>query len=107
MSFSVEFSGDAAQDLRAIYRYIAEHDSAANAERVVAGLEQAWISLSELPERGNVPKELRDLGVTEFRELHYKPYRMLYRIFGQRVVIFAILDGRRDMGSVLRRRLLR
>ena len=35
-----------------------------------------------------------------------KPYRVIYRVVGSQVVIYLIVDGRRDMQSVLARRLL-
>ncbi len=64
----------------------------------------AWV---KFPERGNTPKELRDLGITEYREVHYKPYRVIYRIFGEKAVVYCVIDGRRDMESLLKRRLIR
>ena len=70
-------------------------------------LEELCNSLTELPERGHVPKELRDVGITQYREVDYKPYRIIYRIIGNEVVIHCVLDGRRDMESLLQRRLLR
>jgi hypothetical protein len=35
-----------------------------------------------------------------------KPYRLIYRVVGQQVVIYLIADGRRDMQPLLARRLL-
>jgi hypothetical protein len=37
---------------------------------------------------------------------NFKPYRVIYRITGRQVVIGLIADGRRDMQSVLAKRLL-
>ncbi len=107
MAFEVLVSEDAQHDIEDIYRYIAGADSPEKAERVFLALEQLCHSLSEFPERGNVPKELHPLGMTEFREAHYKPYRVIYRITGQTVVIYCVVDGRRDMQSFLHRRLIR
>ena len=70
-------------------------------------LEELCNSLAELPERGNAPMELGDLGITEYREVRYKPYRVIYRIVGDEVVIVCFIDGRRDIESLLQRRLLR
>jgi toxin ParE1/3/4 len=63
--------------------------------------------LDEFPERGNVPKELVEIGVREFREAHHKPYRLIYRVTEDKVIVYCVLDGWRDMQSLLRRRLLR
>ncbi|WP_096701474.1 type II toxin-antitoxin system RelE/ParE family toxin [Magnetospirillum sp. 15-1] len=107
MTFEVLLSEDAARDIEDIYRYIAEYDVIENADRVLLALEEICLALSELPDRGNVPKELRSLGMTEFREVHYKPYRVIYRIVDRLVVVYCVVDGRRDMQGLLQRRLLR
>lgn len=36
----------------------------------------------------------------------FKPYRLVYRVAGERVYVYLIADGRRDMQSLLARRLL-
>jgi toxin ParE1/3/4 len=59
-----------------------------------------------LPERGDYPKELLALGIREYRQTSLKPYRVIYRVAGSQVIIYLIADGRRDMQSVLTRRLL-
>lgn len=107
MRFEVFLSEPAEQDIEDIVRYIAEHDSRASADRVLAALEAACRRLATLPERGAVPKELRDLGITEFRQTLSGPYRIIYRPMGPQVVIYCVLDGRRDMQTLLHRRLVR
>lgn len=107
MPFAVLLSEDAERDIEDIYRYIAENDAPGKAERVLIALEARCRGLSESPERGNVPKELVALGITEYRETRFKPYRIIYRVMGSTVVVYCVLDGRRDMQSLLQRRLLR
>jgi toxin ParE1/3/4 len=63
-------------------------------------------SLATLPERGSHPKELLALGVRDYRQTFFKPYRVIYRVVGQRVYVYLIADGRRDMQTLLARRLL-
>ncbi len=96
----------AEQDLESIHDYIAEVDSVANANRVLDRLMKVVDGLSRFPERGSYPKELMALGIKEYRQTAFKPYRVIYRVIGNRVVIALIIDGRRDMQSVLARRLL-
>ena len=62
--------------------------------------------LSESPERGAYPKELVLLGIREYREVFFKPYRIIYRILDKNVYVLLIVDGRRDMQLLLQRRLL-
>lgn len=44
--------------------------------------------------------------IREYRETFFKPYRIVYHIDDARVFISLIADGRRDMRSLLARRLL-
>lgn len=54
-----------------------------------------------------MPPELDRIGVTTYREVHFQPYRIIYEFSGPEVFIHGVLDGRRDMQSLLQRRLLR
>lgn len=96
----------AEQDLEAIYDYIAEFDCVANANHVLEQLMDVVESLAGFPERGSFPKELVALGIKEYRQASFKPYRVIYRVLGEQVIVYLIVDGRRDMQSVLARRLL-
>lgn len=104
--FEVLLTEGAEQDLEALHDYIAEFDCVANANHVLDELMAVVESLSKFPERGSYPKELVGLGIKEYRQTFFKPYRVIYRITGNQVIIYLIADGRRDMQSVLARRLL-
>lgn len=104
--FPVLLTKGAEQDLEAIYDYIAGFDIVANASHVLRQLQEVMESLSRFPERGSYPKELVALGIKEYRQAAFKPYRVIYRLVGSQVVIYLIADGRRDMQSALARRLL-
>ena len=97
---------DAERDLEDLFDYIAEHDSNASANHVLDRIEKSIESLSSFPERGSFPKELLALGIKDYRQVFFKPYRMIYRIVEKRVYIYLIVDGRRDMRTLLERRLL-
>lgn len=104
--YEVLLAEGAEQDLESIYDYIAEFDYKANADYVLDRLLEAVESLSAFPERGACPKELVALGIRDYRQAAFKPYRVIYRVIAQRVYIYVIADGRRDMQSLLARRLL-
>jgi len=106
MSYEVSLTTDAERDLEAIYFYIAEHDSRASADRVLERLVQATDALSTSPDRGSAVNELRSLGISEYRQIFFKPYRLIYRVHAKQVVVYVVADGRRDMESLLARRLL-
>ena len=45
----------------------------------------------------NHPKELLALGIREYRETFFKPYRIIYRVIDDKAYVYLIADGRRDM----------
>ena len=104
--YRVLLTAGAEQDLEAIYDYIAEFDCLASADHVLDELMAVVSSLSQFPERGSYPKELAALGIKEYRQTMFKPYRVIYRVIGDQVIIYLIADGRHDMQSLLARRLL-
>ena len=104
--FEVLLTQGAEQDLEAIHDYICEFDCVASTNDVLDALMDVVESLSRFPERGSHPKELLSLGIKEYRQTFFKPYRLVYRITDRKVTIYLIVDGRRDMQAVLARRLL-
>ena len=104
--YEVLLTEGAEQDLESIYNYIAEFDCSANANYVLDRLLKVTDGLSAFPQRGAYPKELVELGIRDFRQTSFKPYRVIYRVIGLKVYIYLIADGRRDMQSLLARRLL-
>ena len=106
MSFAVLLTDDAAHDLDELYGHIARHDAPEKPDYVLEAIEKAFVRPSEFPERGAYPKELLALGIREYREIFFKPYRIIYRIMDKNVYVLLIVDGRRDMQTLLQRRLL-
>lgn len=106
MPFRVELTESAERDLAELHAWIAEHDSPERAEHWLERVTEAIGALESSPERGAIPAELRDLGIREFRQIYFKPYRLVYRVFDDTVVVLLIADGRRDLSSLLARRLL-
>jgi toxin ParE1/3/4 len=106
MKYTVSLTDDAVRDLQDIYDFISESDLPQKADYVLGKIEDIVFKLTELPTRGAIPKELSDLGIREYREVHFKSYRVIYRVIGRHIYIYIIADGRRDMQTLLARRLL-
>ena len=106
MRFEVPLTAAASRDLEELYEYISEHDAPSKADYVLDRLEKVLETLATLPERGSHPKELLALGIREYRQTFFKPYRIVYRVVARRVYVYLIADGRRDMQALLERRLL-
>jgi toxin ParE1/3/4 len=106
MTFQVIVLPEAKGDLVEIHLYVARRDSVLHADMLLEKLEEKFVSLHLNPECGHAVPELRRVFVEGFREIHYKPYRIIFQVFGETIYIHAVLDGRRELQEILERRLL-
>lgn len=104
--YRVLLTRNAERDLEDLYDYIAQSTSPLRAEQVVRKLQKEVMALALEPERGTWPTELLELGIRDFRQVSMRPYRLIYRVVDRQVFVLLIADGRRDMRSLLERRLL-
>lgn len=107
MRFTVHLVEDAEKDLLDIYQYIAVNDSVEQADRLLDHLEETVQKLETFPMRGHIPPELERIGVLDFKEIHCKPFRIIYEIRKSEVFVHCVLDGRRDLQELLQKRVLR
>ncbi|MDH3578568.1 MAG: type II toxin-antitoxin system RelE/ParE family toxin [Gammaproteobacteria bacterium] len=105
--YRVKIVREAEEDLAELIDYISNHDSIERADYVLERLLVACERLEQYPERGHFLPELRSLGIRNYREVHLKPYRIIYEVIGREVFIQLIVDGRRSLQAILERRLLR
>jgi toxin ParE1/3/4 len=105
LEYRVTTSALADEDIADIFEYISKNQSLERALLVLDTLEDLVASLSYLPMRGSrlVEVEIKSLG--DYRQLISWPFRLIYRIDGQTVFVVAILDGRRNVVSLLEKRL--
>ena len=103
--YEVSLTNDAVIDLEELDDYISSHDSPENADYVLDSIEEVIRGLEDMPERGSYPEELSQLGIKEYREVFFKSYRIIYRVIDQKVYVYLIVDGRRNMQNLLQRRL--
>lgn len=102
----VRWSEAAQRDLDDIVDFIAR-DSEINAAVVLGRLQQQALSLDLFAERGRRIPELaggRRSQRTHWRELLVRPWRIVYAVEGESVLVLAVVDGRRDFRAWLARR---
>ncbi len=107
MRYEVRIDAIAIDDLYAIYRYVANNDSPGKAEHLIDNIQDTISSLETMPARGSHPPEMQRWGILDFREIFFKPYRIIYEIREKTVFIHAVLDGRRSCEDLLHQRLLK
>jgi toxin ParE1/3/4 len=107
MKHSVLFIQSAEDDLFDIYRYIYVNDTPSAADKIHKGIIDKCKSLESYPKRGHIPSELAAVNMKEYLEVHYKVFRIIYQIGKGDVFIHSILDGRREVKTILEERVSR
>jgi toxin ParE1/3/4 len=105
MERKVRFTKAAKLDLEEIYDWIAENDAPAKAEYVLDRLSALTERTAALPGTGSRPRELLAGIKGDYRQVFFKPYRVIYRVTPSEIVIHLIADGRRNLHSLLLQRL--
>ncbi len=106
MPYSVILLEGAIKDIEEIYKHILKSGEKSAANNMAASLRKACTSLSENPERGHIPHELSKIDQFKFRQIVVKKYRIIYQIAEPNVFIFGIIHGNRNIGDVLRQRII-
>jgi toxin ParE1/3/4 len=104
-SWPIVVSDHARADIIAIFEYIAR-DNGINADKAMYRLEERVRSLDRFPERGRAVPELQWHGLMNVHEIFEKPWRIIYRIDDDKVVVIAVFDGRRRLDDMVVERFL-
>ena len=104
--FTVVWTKAAETDLECIVEFIAD-DSIDAALMVFARIRERAATLDNFPTKGRVVPELHLHGITQYCELIVAPWRILYRIDGNRVNVTSVIDNRRNLEDLLLERLSR
>ena len=106
MLFDVQLTEHARADLRGIGDYISQNESPARAIHVLEQIVHIVESLSEFPARGAPLTDFVPTNASDYRSMNARPFRIIYQVTEETVVVYVIADGRRDLRSLLMRRLL-
>ncbi len=104
--FKVIWTKPALDDLDEIIGYIAK-DSVDIALKQYERIKDTSLEIGKFPKQGRIIPELQNENIIKFREIVLTPWRMMYRIEETRILILAILDGRRNIEEIMMKRQLR
>lgn len=90
----------ALRDLLQIFDHV-EAEAPMAARKLFDRIAEHARKLHTLPLRGRVVPELARYDVKSFHELIIPPFRLIYRIDPDRVVVYGVFDGRRNLEDVI------
>ncbi len=99
MGLEVEWSPEATEDLESIAEYIAR-DSKFYAGAVVAEILAVSRKICEFPLKGRIVPEIDNDRIRERLIYSYRLVYMVYRIEPQRILIVAVIHGKRLLENV-------
>jgi plasmid stabilization system protein ParE len=107
MSYKIIILHSAEQDLKELKSYIVKNFSHATWQTTYDQLKKAIRNLKDFPHVGSTPDELEKLNLSQYRQILSGMNRIIYEVRQDTIFIHIIVDGRRDIKSLLTRRLLR
>lgn len=104
--FKVIWAGSAVQDLESIIDYIAK-DSPGNARKILLKIKNSVADLFHSPHRGRFVPELQNQGILLYREIIINPWRVIYRVSQDTVLVLSVFDSRQNFEDILLKKLLK
>ena len=99
MVYTIEWSPEALEDLESIAEYI-ERDSEFYARAVVSKILAASRKIPAQPFIGRIVPEIDDENI---REKFVYSYRLVYKIEDKKILVVAIIHGKRLLGNISER----
>ena len=107
MSFQIVFLKSAEHDLKELKVYMVKNFGKDTWQASYIKIKDAVNTIGTFPLGGNVPEELERLNLTQYRQVAAGMNRILYEVRQEIIYIHIVCDARKDMKSLLTRRLLR
>ncbi|MCL2044600.1 MAG: type II toxin-antitoxin system RelE/ParE family toxin [Treponema sp.] len=105
-TYTVKVSKSAKNDIREIIKFIAK-DNPMNAQNVLKKIEAKIDSLENFPERGGYVPELLKHNIKDYRQLIESPWKIIYKIDNDIVIVLVIIDSRRNTQDILVEKLIK
>lgn len=107
MGFKVVILDSAEQDLKELRAYILKNFSVETWRTTYAKIKEAIRNLQNFPQAGSIPDEIEKLNLTQYRQVVSYMNRVIYEVRQDVIYVHVVVDTRRDMNTLLTRRLLR
>lgn len=104
-NYKVYWTSSAQTDLEQIIEYI-KIDSIKTAKSIFYEIKEKCNNLYYLPERNRIVPELNDIGISNYKEIIHKRWRIIYKIDKNTVYILLVVDSRQNLEDILFQRLM-
>ena len=105
-NYQVNWTKSAEFDLENIIEYI-KLDSINIAKDIFYDIKEECQKLYYFPKKKRVVPELQQIGITKYRELIYKRWRIIFKIQNDTVFVLIVIDSSRNLEDILFQRLLK
>jgi|1115.fasta_scaffold07642_8 plasmid stabilization system protein ParE len=107
MSFRIVFVNSAEHDLKELKRYMVKNFGSDTWQVSYARIKDAVNTIRTFPLGGDVPEVLERLHLTQYRQVVAGKNRVIYEVRQDTIYIHIVCDTRKDLTSLLSRRLVR
>jgi len=101
MKHSIIWSKDAADELAEIVSYIKNNSGKITAANVYKKITDKVNDASENAEGRRIAPLLKELGIIDTHQINVNPWVIYYRVENNTMKIISIIDGRRNLGEIL------
>jgi len=103
--YTVIWTQSAKYDLKLIIQYIGV-DSISVAKKIFLEIKDECNELYYMPTRKRVVPELQNIGITKYREIIYKRWRIVFKIEKSDISVLIVADSSRNLEDILFQRLV-
>ncbi|EGW23801.1 type II toxin-antitoxin system RelE/ParE family toxin [Methylobacter tundripaludum] len=107
MNMKVVILESAEHDLKELKSYIVKNFSIETWQSTYDKIKAVIRNLKTFPHAGSIPEEFEKLNLSQYRQVISGMNRIIYEVRQDTLYIHIITDARRDLKSLLTRRLLR
>jgi len=107
MNMKVVILESAEHDLKELKSYIVKNFSVETWQSTYDKIKAVIRNLKTFPHAGSIPEEFEKLNLSQYRQVISGMNRIIYEVRQDTLYIHIITDARRDLKSLLTRRLLR
>ncbi len=105
-TYAVTWTDNAQYDLKLIIEYI-KIESVPIAKEIFFAIKNECNQLYYMPTRKRIVPELQQIGITQYREVLFKRWRIVFKIEESNISVLTVVDSSRNLEDILFQRLIK